>query len=90
MLEKIGSPSRCGPAWKDGPGCSSARSMPRCPELRAQLETKRQAIVGGKLQPFAGRFGQRRPRAPARRCSMDDAAISTMNWLAAGVVGTLP
>ncbi len=63
-------------------------SLPK--ELRAQLEARRKAVIAGKLQPFAGRLLDSVGRERQAGGTMDDAAIATMNWLAAGVVGTLP
>lgn len=81
------------PVWagmKDGLVQLSAidPSLPK--ELRAQLEARRKAVVAGKLQPFSGRLLDSVGRERQAGGTMDDAAIATMNWLAAGVVGTLP
>lgn len=63
-------------------------SLPK--ELRAQLEARRQAVVAGKLRPFSGRLVDNIGTERLARGTLDDAAIATMNWLAAGVVGSLP
>ena len=63
-------------------------SLPK--ELRAQLEARRQAVVAGKLRPFSGRLVDNTGTERLARGTLDDAAIATMNWLAAGVVGSLP
>ena len=63
-------------------------SLPK--ELRAQLEARRQAVVAGKLRPFSGRLVDNTGTERLARGTLDDAAIATMNWLAAGVVGNLP
>ena len=47
-------------------------------------------MIAGKLQPFAGRLLDSAGRERQAGGTMDDASIATMNWLAAGVVGTLP
>ena len=81
------------PVWagmKDGLVQLSALDASLPKELRAQLETKRQAIVSGKLQPFAGRLVDNAGHERQAGGVMGDAAIASMNWLAAGVVGTLP
>lgn len=81
------------PVWagmKDGLVQLSAidPSLPK--ELRMQLEARRKAVIAGKLQPFSGRLLDSVGRERQAGGTMDDAAIATMNWLAAGVVGTLP
>ena len=81
------------PVWagmKDGLVQLSALDASLPKELRAQLEAKRQAIVGGRLQPFAGRLLDNAGHERQAGGVMGDAAIASMNWLAAGVVGTLP
>ena len=81
------------PVWagmKDGLVQLSALDAALPKELRAQLEAKRQAIVSGKLQPFAGRLLDNAGHERQAGGVMGDAAIASMNWLAAGVVGTLP
>ncbi len=81
------------PVWagmKDGLVQLSAIDPGLPKELLAQLEAKRRAIVAGTLQPFAGRLLDSTGRERQAGGRMDDAAIAGMNWLAAGVVGTLP
>ena len=81
------------PVWagmKDGLVQLSALDAALPKELRAQLEAKRQAIVSGKLQPFAGRLVDNAGHERQAGGVMGDAAIASMNWLAAGVVGTPP
>jgi len=81
------------PVWagmKDGLVQLSALDASLPKELRAQLEAKRQAIVSGRLQPFAGRLLDNAGHERQAGGVMGDAAIASMNWLAAGVVGTLP
>jgi basic membrane protein A len=84
---------RAQPVWagmKEGLVQLSAvdTSLPK--ELRAQLEARRQAVVAGKLRPFSGRLVDNTGTERLARGTLDDAAIATMNWLAAGVVGSLP
>lgn len=81
------------PVWagmKDGLVQLSAidPSLPK--ELRAQLDARRKAVVAGKLKPFSGRLLDSVGRERQAAGTMDDTAIATMNWLGAGVVGTLP
>jgi simple sugar transport system substrate-binding protein len=81
------------PVWagmKDGLVQLSALDASLPKDVRTQLEAKRQAIVAGKLQPFSGRLLDNGGRERQAGGAMDDAAIATINWLAAGVVGTLP
>jgi simple sugar transport system substrate-binding protein len=81
------------PVWagmKDGLVQLSAVDPQLPKELRAQLEARRKAVIAGKLKPFSGRLLDSVGRERQAGGTMDDAAIATMNWLAAGVVGTLP
>jgi len=58
--------------------------------LRTQLDTRREAIVSGKLRPFAAPLVDQQGATRLASGALDDAAISTMNWFVQGVVGTLP
>ena len=81
------------PVWagmKDGLVQLSAVDPQLPTELRAQLEARRKAVIAGKLKPFSGRLLDSVGRERQAGGTMDDAAIATMNWLAAGVVGSLP
>ena len=81
------------PVWagmRDGLVQLSAIDAATPKDVRTQLESRRQAIVAGKLQPFSGRLLDNGGRERLAAGAMDDAAIATMNWLAAGVVGSLP
>lgn len=81
------------PVWagmKDGLVQLSAIDPALPKELRAQLEARRKAVIAGKLRPFSGRLLDSVGRERQASGTMDDATIATMNWLAAGVVGTLP
>lgn len=81
------------PVWagmKDGLVQLSALDASIPKELRAQLEAKRRAIAAGTLKPFSGRLLDNAGRERQAGGAMDDAAIAAMNWLAEGVVGTLP
>ena len=81
------------PVWagmKDGLVQLSAVDPQLPKELRVQLEARRKAVVSGKLRPFSGRLLDSVGRERQAGGTMDDAAIATMNWLAAGVVGSLP
>lgn len=81
------------PVWagmKDGLVQLSAvdGSLPK--ELREQLEAKRADVVAGRLRPFSGRLVDNSGRERLAKGALDDASIAGMNWLAAGVVGSLP
>ncbi|MGD9833164.1 MAG: BMP family ABC transporter substrate-binding protein [Piscinibacter sp.] len=81
------------PVWagmKDGLVQLSAIDPKLPKELRAQLEARRKAVIAGKLEPFSGRLLDSVGRQRQAGGTMDDAAIAKMNWLGAGVVGTLP
>lgn len=82
------------PVWagmKDGLVQLSAVDATLPAAVRDELEAKRRAIVAGRFQPFAGPLADNTGRERiARGAILDDAAIAGMNWLAAGVVGSLP
>ncbi len=82
------------PVWagmKDGLVQLSAVDASLPAALRTELEAKRRAIVDGRFRPFAGPLADNIGRERiARGAVADDAAIAGMNWLAAGVVGSLP
>lgn len=81
------------PVWvgmKDGLVRLSAVDAALPKELRAQLEARRQAVLAGKLKPFSGRLVDNTGTERLARGTLSDDAIASMNWLAAGVVGSLP
>jgi len=81
------------PVWagmKDGLVQLSALDPAIPKDVRTQLEAKRRAIVAGTLQPFAGRLIDNAGRERQSGGRLNDAGIAMMNWLAEGVVGTLP
>jgi len=82
------------PVWagmKDGLVQLSAVDATLPAAVRNELEAKRRAIVAGRFQPFAGPLADNTGRERiARGAVPDDAAIAGMNWLAAGVIGSLP
>ena len=57
--------------------------------MRAGLLARRQAIVGGSLQPFGAPLIDNAGVVRLARGSLDDARIKTMDWLAEGVVGAM-
>ncbi len=90
VLEGRWSPEPVWAGMKDGLVQLSALDPSIPKDVRAQLEAKRRAVVAGTLQPFAGRLVDNAGRERQATGRLDDAGIATMNWLAAGVVGTLP
>lgn len=82
------------PVWagmKDGLVQLSAVDATLPAAVRDELEAKRRAIVADRFQPFAGPLADNSGRERfARGTILDDAAIAGMNWLAAGVIGSLP
>jgi basic membrane protein A len=81
------------PAWggmKDGMVHLSAlhNSLPK--PLVKEVEAKRQAMLTGKLQPFAGRLVDNQGRVRLESGALDDAAIAAMDWFVEGVSGSVP
>jgi len=58
--------------------------------LRAAVQARRQAIVDGTLKPFAAPLIDNTGRLRLAHGALDDAQIKSMNWLVAGVVGSVP
>jgi len=85
---------RAQPFWggmKDGVVQLSAVDAAALPkDVLAQLETRRQAIVAGRLQPFAAPLVDQQGKLRLGAGALDDNAIATMNWFVQGVVGSLP
>jgi len=82
------------PVWagmKDGLVQLSALNPALPAAVKTGLARQQQALVAGKLQPFAGRLvdntGRERQAAGA---VMPDATIAQMDWLVQGVVGRVP
>lgn len=59
-------------------------------DVLAQIEAQRAAIVAGRRLPFAAPLVDNQGRTRLAHGALDDAAIATMNWFVAGVVGSLP
>ena len=81
------------PVWggiKDGMVDLSAIDPKVDPAVRALVDAKRRAIVTGRFQPFTAPLVDNQGRVRLARGALDDAAIATMDWLAEGVVGTVP
>lgn len=81
------------PVWagmKDGLVKLSALSD-TLPAAARQAVTRREAdIIAGRFQPFAGRLVDNSGQVRQASGPMGDAQIARMDWLADGVVGTLP
>ena len=60
------------------------------PDVQAQVEARRQAIVAGSFKPFAAPLVDNEGHVRLARGALDDAAIGTMNWFVRGVVGAVP
>ncbi len=58
--------------------------------VRALVASRRQAIVAGTLHPFDAPLVDNEGRVRLAQGTLDDAAISTMNWFVRGVVGSVP
>jgi len=58
--------------------------------LRASLQSKRQAIVTSTLKPFGAPLVDNAGAVRLAHGSLDDAKIKTMDWLASGVIGSVP
>ena len=57
---------------------------------RAGLAQRQQAIVDGKLKPFAAPLVDNTGRSRLATGTLDDAAIAGMDWLVQGVTGSVP
>jgi simple sugar transport system substrate-binding protein len=80
------------PVWgglKDGMVKLAALHPSLPPDVRAAVEAKRDAIVTGRLQPFAAPLVDNAGRVRLAHGALDDHAIATMDWFVDGVVGSL-
>ncbi len=81
------------PVWggmKDGLVNLSAMAADVPAPVRALIETRRKAIVEGRLQPFVAPLVDNEGTVRLARGQLDDASISTMNWFVRGVIGSVP
>jgi simple sugar transport system substrate-binding protein len=74
----------------DGMVAVSAFSPRLSPDVRALVESKRKAIVDGSFKVFSGPLADNHGRVRLARGPLDDAAIAKLDWLVAGVVGSMP
>jgi basic membrane protein A len=58
--------------------------------LRAELAQRQQAMIAGRIKPFAAPLVDNQGRSRLARGALDDGQIAAMNWLVQGVSGTLP
>ena len=64
---------------------------PRLPaEVRSRVERSRDAIVAGTLKPFSAPLVDNRGRTRLASGALDDAGIQSLDWLVAGVIGSMP
>jgi len=64
---------------------------PRVPQdVRAAIDVQRQAIVAGRLKPFAAPLTDSEGQVRLGQGELDDAAISRMDWFVLGVIGAVP
>jgi simple sugar transport system substrate-binding protein len=68
----------------------SAFSPRLSPDVRAEVEAKRKAIVDGSFKVFSGPLADNHGRVRLARGALDDAAVGRLDWLVAGVVGSMP
>ena len=59
-------------------------------ELRERVEARRAEIAAGRFAVFAAPLRDNTGRVRLASGRLDDRTIATMNWLAEGVVGSLP
>jgi simple sugar transport system substrate-binding protein len=74
----------------DGMVALSALSPRLTPDVRATLEAKAKAIVDGSFKVFSGPLADNHGRVRLARGALDDAAVARLDWLVAGVVGSMP
>ena len=81
------------PVWggmKDGLVALSGFSPGIPGDVRALIESRRKAIEAGSFKPFSAPLRDNQGQTRLARGALDDAQIAGMDWLAQGVVGTLP
>ena len=81
------------PVWggmKDGMVQLSALNASLPPAVKAELAQRQQAIIDGRLKPFAAPLVDNAGRTRLADGALDDAAIASMDWLVMGVGGSVP
>jgi simple sugar transport system substrate-binding protein len=59
-------------------------------DVRGRVEARRAEIIAGRFAVFGAPLRDNAGRVRLASGALDDRSIATMNWLAEGVVGTLP
>ncbi len=81
------------PVWggmQDGLVQLSAISPALPADVRAGLAQRQQALLAGRLLPFAAPLVDNTGRSRLATGALDDAAIGRMDWLVQGVAGSVP
>ena len=81
------------PVWggmKDGLVQLSAVNPALPAAVRAGLAQRQQALLDGKLLPFAAPLVDNTGRSRLDKGALDDGQIASMDWLVQGVTGSLP
>jgi len=65
-----------------------APSLPA--DVRMRVERRRDAIVARTFKPFGAPLVDNRGRTRLASGALDDAAIQSLDWLVAGVIGSMP
>jgi len=81
------------PVWagmKDGKVRLDAIAANVPADVRALVESKRQAIESGRFKPFSAPLIDNEGHVRLANGSLDDAAIGAMNWFVQGVAGSVP
>lgn len=81
------------PVWggiKDGMVGLTAIAADVPVDVRALLDSRRQAIVSGRLHPFGAPLTDNQGRLRLGHGHLSDAAILKMNWFVQGVEGSVP
>lgn len=81
------------PVWggmKDGLVQLTALNASLPAALKAELAQRQQALVEGRLKPFAAPLADNTGRSRLAAGALDDDAIAKMDWLVQGVTGSVP
>jgi simple sugar transport system substrate-binding protein len=81
------------PVWggmQDGLVQLSAVQAALPADVKAGLQQRQQAIMAGRLLPFAAPLVDNGGRTRLASGALDDAAIARMDWLVQGVAGSIP
>lgn len=81
------------PVWggmKDGLVQLTALDASLPAALKAELAQRQQALVEGRLKPFAAPLADNTGRSRLAAGALDDDAIAKMDWLVQGVTGSVP